>query len=427
MECKMYDKAKNIIVLIVAIALTLTSASMTILGYTSLYAENVTILAILFIVLETTKATIFGIVFVSAKQIHKAPLLILAIALIIISFIGHLSYLSKSYNVNKVAIQGSLDISEAIKQSAQSQMQGIETQIQLLQNEIQVGNAEIEQMRNVVNDLQKPNARHWAQGLNKNRIAEITNHNANLSQQIQNLYKQREQIQKDYISDMQKITTQSNDVASRSVFTYTAEMFGITQDKLANIINVILSLVIDSLALIMLWVAGDMWREYRESTQSQVSNETKNKAISTNDNKPKNTQKKPLNQKNTQTISVDTRNEMERKETPKETQILNDTIQTTRNTKDDVSVTKKQKELESEVKPPPLFTPTQKADVFGRVKELKSGRENITRKNLTKYFFEGNSVNDAIAMSDEDFNKLKERINTIDQLQWMELVASMRT
>lgn len=265
---------QGIIVTAVAVVLTLTSATMTVLGYTSLYSHNSIIIASLFIVLECSKATIFGVILVSGKVQHKAPLIILAALLIVASFIGHLSYLSKSYYTNQVAIQGNTEINESLKSSVQSQVSGIEAQIDILNQEIQAGNDEINQIRQRANDLAKASERNWVHQSNSKRVQEILEHNRTLSQEIQKLYQQRSQIQREYNNQLSNITLNTNEIASRSVFRYTADIFSIQQDRLANIINILLSLVIDTLALVLLWVAGDMWKD----TKTQVS-KVRNKGI----------------------------------------------------------------------------------------------------------------------------------------------------
>lgn len=263
---------QGIVVLAVAVCLTLVSATMTILGYTSLYSQATAIVAALFITLECAKATIFGILLnISKNQKQKSILVYLASALIVISFIGHLSYLSKAYRVNQVAISGNNEINETIKSTSAMQIRGIDEQIQVLNNEIRAGNEEIEQIRKTINDLPKATDRNWVNRSYNKRVQEIAEHNKSLSIRIQELYKERNQISREALSSVEQITANSNDIANRSVFQYTADIFHINQDTLANIINVILSLVIDTLALVMLWVAGSMWQESYNTIQKMKS------------------------------------------------------------------------------------------------------------------------------------------------------------
>lgn len=252
---------QQIIVTIVAVALTLTSATMTILGYTSLYSHNSLIIASLFIVLECCKATIFGVILVSGRTHHKTILLILATLLIAASFIGHLSYLSKSYYTNQVAIQGNTEVNESLKESVKSQLVGIDEQIRILNQEIQEGNAEVEQIRKRANDFSRADQRNWILQTNSKTIQSILEHNRELSQTIQTLYQDKANIQREYNATLTTITNNVTEIASRSVFRYTADILDMEQDRLANIINTLLSLVIDTLALVLLWVAGEMWNK----------------------------------------------------------------------------------------------------------------------------------------------------------------------
>lgn len=260
---------QGIIVTVVAVALTLTSATMTILGYTSLYSQNSFIIASLFVVLECAKATIFGVILVQGKVHHKLLLTTLAAFLIVTSFIGHLSYLSKSYHTNQVAIQGNTEINDSLRNSTSSQVQGIDAQIEILNQEIQAGNAEIAQIRQRANSFSKASERNWVLQSNSKHIQSILEHNRQLSQEIQKLYQQRSSIQQDFNKQLQAITSNTNDIANRSVFKYTADIFHIEQNLLANIINILLSLVIDTLALVLLWVAGDMWNTTFQQIQKQ--------------------------------------------------------------------------------------------------------------------------------------------------------------
>ena len=247
--------------MLVAVGLTLISASMTVVGYTSLYAEKTLIISALFITLEITKATIFGVVFVIGEAKHKIPLIALAICLILLSFVGHLSYLSKAYNTNKVSVQVSKDYVEQTKLAYSTQLQDIETQIAMLQERVKAQDSEIQTLTKASGELETANSRHWSLSTNKRRIKELQDSNIKLLAEIKDLTAQRASLVKDSLASSKEQGVQIAETANRSVFQYTADLFGISQDKLANSINVALALVIDTLALMMIWVAGSLWQQ----------------------------------------------------------------------------------------------------------------------------------------------------------------------
>lgn len=253
---------KQITVLIVAIALTLTSATMTVAGYLSLYQESSIIIASLFIILEIAKATIFGIVLVHHKLNHqRLPLAILVAILIVISFLGHLSFLSNSYASNKIEVASHENITTALQSSSQSQISIINQQIEAIQNEINQYNNELETINQNISSYKSPNSKNWVYTTNKKRIQEITEHNKTLYDKLQQLYSQQSEINSQLLTQTEKQNNINKEISSRSVFIYTADIFSVTPDHLANIINIILAIVVDTLALIMLWTATTMWEQ----------------------------------------------------------------------------------------------------------------------------------------------------------------------
>lgn len=254
---------KYVTVLIVAICLTLVSASMTVIGFTSLYAGRTIVISALFVILEITKATIFGIIFVYGDKKHKVPLLVIVTFLIILSFIGHISYLSYAYHSNKTALQVSKEYFTQTKDTHNTRLKDLDYQIQLLKEQIQVGKDEIQTLTKTAKDLQTADSRHWATTTNKRRIKEIQDSNLKLLADIKELTAEKSRVMEDSLSSTKTQGQQIAETTNRSVFQYTADIFNTTQDKLASVINFILALVIDTLALVMLWVAGGMWRKHR--------------------------------------------------------------------------------------------------------------------------------------------------------------------
>lgn len=254
---------KYITVLAVAICLTLISASMTVIGFTSLYAGRTIVISALFVILEITKATIFGIIFVYGDKKHKVPLLIIVAFLIILSFIGHISYLSYAYHSNKATLQVSKEYFTQTKDTHDTRLKDLDYQIQLLKEQIEQGKNEIQALTTAAKDLQSADSRHWATSANKKRIKEIQDTNLVLLTEIKELTAEKSKVMQDSLSTTKTQGQQIAETTNRSVFQYTAELFNTTQDKLASVINFILALVIDTLALVMLWVAGGMWRKHR--------------------------------------------------------------------------------------------------------------------------------------------------------------------
>lgn len=274
----MIANLKYITVIAVAIGLTLVSAMMTISGYLSLYAGRTIIISALFIILELAKATIFGIVFVYADKKYKPILLTLATALIVLSFMGHTSYLNHAYASNKVEAQVSREFITQTKDTHDTQLKDLDFQIQLLREQIQQGKDEIQSLTDTATGLQTANARNWALGTNKRRIKEIQDTNLKLSQDIKDLYAQKKSLLNDSLQSTKDAGRKQAETTNRSVFQYTADMFGTTQDKLASVINFILALVIDTLALTMLWVSGEMWKQrkrYNKRVATIKENELK--------------------------------------------------------------------------------------------------------------------------------------------------------
>ncbi len=254
---------KYITVLAVAICLTLISASMTVIGFTSLYAGRTIVISALFVILEITKATIFGIIFVYGDKKHKLPLIIIVSFLIVLSFIGHISYLSYAYQSNKAALQVSKEYLAQTNDSNEMRLKDLDYQIKLLKEQIQEGKDEIQMLATAAKDLQSADSRHWATSANKKRIKEIQDTNLKLLADIKELTAEKSKTIEDSLINAKIQGQQIAETTNRSVFQYTAELFNTTQDKLASVINFILALVIDTLALVMLWVAGGMWKKRR--------------------------------------------------------------------------------------------------------------------------------------------------------------------
>lgn len=271
---------KYIVVTTVAIALTIVSALMTISGYLSLYAGRTLIVSSLFVVLEFAKATIFGIIFVYADKRNKIILLVLAIFLVCLSFIGHLSYLNNAYATNKTQATVSQEIVTQTKETHDTQLQDLDYQIQLIREQIQVGKDEIKTLNETATGLQTANSRNWAVSTNKKRIKEIQDQNIKLQQDIKDLYTQKKELLNDSLKSTKDSRTQTLEATTYSVFKHTADLIGITQDSLARAINFILALVIDTLALVMLWTAGEMWKQHRaqQNRASQARTHIINKA-----------------------------------------------------------------------------------------------------------------------------------------------------
>lgn len=258
--------ARYIVIFIIAIALTLTSAIMNISGYISLYSESATIIAVIFITLELTKAAIFGIALVTASSLQKRLLVSFATLLLIISFLGHLSFLSRAYNINKTELENSTTLHTAITDSSKSQIEIIDAQISQLKNSLEISNSELTTIQNNIQAYKdKPNSSNWVYTSNKKRIQEIMEHNKNITEQINSLYQQKQKIVDNQISQAKQVTEVASNIASRSAFTYTASIFNTTQDRLASIINIVLSLAIDPLALIMLWTGTSLLNNRKET------------------------------------------------------------------------------------------------------------------------------------------------------------------
>lgn len=441
----------------VAIALTLVSASMTVLGYTSLYSSATHIIAALFIVLECAKATIFAIVFNVARLHHRMILLILASALIIISFLGHLSYLSKAYRVNQIAISGNVEINESIKESTKAQIDSIDAQIKMLNDEIQAGKDEIAQIRKTVNDLEDAKDRNWMQQRNNRRVNDITANNRQLSARIQELYKEKSDLNKESLQNTNQMVSNSNEIANRSVFKFTADIFGISQDTLANIINVILSLVIDSLALVMLWVAGDLWKmthkKKKESKKQEVDNDIYSAPVSEAeefkiDYAPK-VEEAPVEVSRVTEVEkpkvkkVSVKKQKEVVEFKRDDNFLKDLVGN--ETLEEVKVDKVVSEPEphasglASTRPIRFATPLApaKKTTYNKApptpdgfvlpdRELKKAKNKITPDNVGNFRFNNLKASDIISMDDNNVQKLYDNIHSEDQLNFINSALALR-
>lgn len=263
---------RAIIILLIAFALTLTSAIMNISGYVTLYSEASVIIATIFITLELTKAAIFGIALTLATKTQKSLLVGFAIFLLIISFLGHLSFLSRAYNINKSDLDNSTIMQETLTESHSTQTQIIDDQIATVKAQLESNNVELKTIQDNITAYRndnKTNSANWVYTTNKKRIQEITNDNKELNQQLTDLYKQKQSVAQQRIDTTKQLTEVNSNIASRSAFIYTASIFNTTQDKLAQVINIVLSLAIDPLALIMLWTGTSLIQRKQDEKQQQ--------------------------------------------------------------------------------------------------------------------------------------------------------------
>lgn len=246
---------------------------MTVLGITSLFSTTSIIIMILFIALELTKASIFGIVFLIDNLKQKIPLFIFSALLLIISFMGHFSYLFQQYKLNKVSINSSEVTVTHLQETYEQKKKSIEDQINLLKAEQERNSKELETIQQNINAYTKPNSRNWAQKTNQTRINTLTERNTEINNQTQKLYTDLNNAYQTYSENISKINQANENIANRSIFANTAELIGVSEDKLALSMITILSLVIDSLALTMLWVAGDVFKQAKiDETKIDINN-----------------------------------------------------------------------------------------------------------------------------------------------------------
>lgn len=259
-----------LIILIIALILTLVSATMNISGYITLYSHSHIIVAIIFSSLELAKASIFGIALVHRHitKYQKTLLFSFASLLLIISFLGHLSFLSRAYNINKTALDNSKIISQSLTDSYNQQLTAIDNQIQTLTESNQTLKDELETINNNIARYTTPNSSNWIYRQNKDRIQTLTTSIQDNNKSIQSLYQQKQQLIQQNLSNQQSITTHNTNIASRSSFEYTASIFNISQDKLASIINIVLSLAIDPMALLLLWTGTTIIERRRQEAEA---------------------------------------------------------------------------------------------------------------------------------------------------------------
>lgn len=362
---------KYIVVIAVAIVLTLVSGAMTVVGYLSLYAGRTIIVSALFITLEIAKAVIFGIILVNAEARQKVILVTLAIFLICLSFIGHLSYLSKSYYANKVSIQHTQEYAQQSKESHSTQLKDIDYQIELLKEQIRAGKDEIKTLTDTATGLATANSRNWAVGTNKKRIKEIQDNNAQYLKDIKELSAQKANILNSSLDTTKEQGQKVAESANRSVFQYTADMIGVSQDKLANVINFILALVVDSLALTLLWTASLMWKKRHKA----IKNTIKRGIELMKPNRPK-------------LIDIEDLESL-----------------------DEVPVV--QRERNSTAKPTELKTKQPTQDI-------------VRADNIEQFLFEGNTVQDVIEMDDDELEELKSKVRTQEQKDWLSFALALR-
>lgn len=242
---------------------------MTISGYTSLYSESHYAIIAVFVLLELSKATIFGIVFIVGNKRHKIPLLVLASVLIVISFLGHISFFSNAYHINQAHIKAVSSTIEAINNNDLMQREALNSQIALLKSQLDSNNKELSMLMDNVNAYNKAESRNWVAKTNQKRVRELTEQNNYLNSQIVSLYNSLKSLSVDSVANQKLFNESSEDLSSRNTFAYTASLFGISTDRLSNIINVLLAVVIDTLALVLLWVGGELVeRKSRLATSS---------------------------------------------------------------------------------------------------------------------------------------------------------------
>lgn len=243
---------------------------MTVMGYMTLYSAHAFVMGILFCTLEVAKATICGLILPGTDKLrYKTPLVTLSAILVIVSFVGHISFLSASYAKNRTTVQVSNELITKTKDTHETQLNDIDYQISMIKEQIQQGKDEIKNLTETATGLQTANARNWALGTNKKRIKEIQDQNLKLMEDIKELSAQKSQIMQESLTSTRDTGKQIAEATNRSVFQYTADIFGTTQDRLATFINFILALVIDTLALVMLWVAGEMWKQRKTIIKRQ--------------------------------------------------------------------------------------------------------------------------------------------------------------
>lgn len=265
------ERIRPLIVLTVACVLTIISAVMNVSGYISLYQQSSIIISMLFISLEVAKATIFGIVFIIGDRTQKIILLLFAVLLVTISFLGHLSFLSRAYNVTKNETRILEESSKIHKDTIEDQIQLIDSQIDNMKTLLDRNNSEYETIKTNIDSYQNANSKNWAYNTNKKRMKEISETNSDINNKLQKLYEQKREIinsKKDYSETNKDIT---HKIAINSVFDYTSKIFNVTTDTLSTYINIILSIVIDPIALILLWTGNSLM--FRKSNSPTVKYE----------------------------------------------------------------------------------------------------------------------------------------------------------
>lgn len=221
-------RGKNFL-LLSAIIVSIISSTLTVLGYVNLFTGYVLMVGSLLVALELAKFTIATVVitYTPKRKEHRLKqkpwLVAIMFVLMIVASIGHYSYLSKAYYSSKLemnTIEVTTDLSEVRMNEIQSQIESLNA------------------MYTNIPDT------HTTKKMNMYK---------QIKPQVEGLQHELKQLRAEKIERTKSLATEENQKIG--AMKYTAQLLGIEEGKLANFIILLISILIDPVALLLSSVA----------------------------------------------------------------------------------------------------------------------------------------------------------------------------
>lgn len=221
-------------VLAAALLTSVASAYLTITGYMKLFSSIAVIIAWILVVLEIAKIVIAGIIVnYKMKEVPQKPFLIsILVALVILSAVGHYGFLTSAYYSDKETVL----VIEATKQDTSTEI----SDIKLRQTEIKERLDTITKLYDSIPDkLYKQK---------QTMYKETSEETKELRTELADLNKMLLAINKEKKADIKETSVEMH---KASIIKFTAQMLNLPPDTLANYIILVLSAILDPLALFL--------------------------------------------------------------------------------------------------------------------------------------------------------------------------------
>lgn len=234
---------KNYILLqISSILLFVVSATLNILGYINLFPNSVWMAGSVLAGLELAKFTIVGVVYNIGDAISKQVKVLLSgflVFLIVISVIGHYAMLTSFYSSN----QSTALVIDDNKQFISSRMTEIKE--------------EVLELRALYKDFPKGYATKRMRVYNK------------VKPQIDSLQEEYKDLRGQL--NVERLAKQDENSNNANIFQASADLMGVSADKFALFIIMMLSIILDPLALLMVYTAHKVSHYRAEQRDRQIT------------------------------------------------------------------------------------------------------------------------------------------------------------